>query len=241
MTKVVGHTVKGNMALFDEEKHLKRMVDAFGPDVVKVLEDFVNVHHNAGEMDLNWTVTRVEAGAGESTIAVIDGVGGIARITTDANEDDGISAQMIGEAWELTSDQVLYFGAFGCKLSDATQSDMFIGLAITDTAILGGVTDRIGFEKLDGATALKFMLEKDSTETLSSSLYTVVAATAFDVEFYWDGAAIEVFVNGASVATPAVTNLPNDEALRISWEFLAGAAAAKTMEVDKIVCIMIGR
>lgn len=234
--------IKGNLAWY-QGSNVKRLVDAIGPEVVKVHEDFVNVHHNASEMDLNWTVTRVEGGASESTIAIVDGVGGICRITTDSNENDGINAQMIGEAFELTADQHLFFGAYGCKISDATQSDFFLGLAITDTDILGGVTDRIGFEKLDGAVDIKCMLEKDSSETLTDTGVDAADNTAFDIEFYWNGDAstIEFFVNGTSVATPVTTNLPNDEILRISWHFLAGAAASKTMDIDKIVCIMIGR
>src|SRR3990167_1537327 len=218
------HTSRTLGAVVMWDTHRKRLIEAFGANVVKDIIDFNGGEpHNAGELDLTWTVTRVEAGAGESTFAVIDGVGGIGRITTDAAENDGINAQRIGEAYELTADQVLYLGFFGVTLSDATQSDLFLGLAITDTDILGGVTDRIGFEKLDGAADLTFMVEKNSTETLSASLYTVVAATAFDAEFYWDGPnnTLEVFVNGVSVATPALTNLPNDEALRLSLQFLA--------------------
>src|SRR3990167_570324 len=201
------HTSRTLGAVVMWDTHRKRLIEAFGANVVKDIIDFNGGEpHNAGELDLTWTVTRVEAGAGESTFAVIDGVGGIGRITTDAAENDGINAQRIGEAYELTADQ-----------------DLFLGLAITDTDILGGVTDRIGFEKLDGAADLTFMVEKNSTETLSASLYTVVAATAFDAEFYWDGPnnTLEVFVNGVSVATPALTNLPNDEALRLSLQFLA--------------------
>lgn len=233
--------IKGNLAYYDSFAH--QLVSVIGPDAVQVIEDFVNVHHNASEMDLNWTVTRVEGGAGESTIAVIDGVGGIARITTDAAENDGINAQMIGEAFELTTDQHLAFFAYGLKLSDATQSDFFLGLAITDTDILGGVTDRIGFEKLDGSVNLLCMLEKDSSETSTDTTVDVADATAFNVGFYWDGDAgtVSFYVNGTLVAAPVTTNLPNDEALRISWQFLAGAAAAKTMDIDRIVCIMVGR
>lgn len=231
--------IRGALAFW--QNHRKRLIHAFGNNVVEYKNDFVSGIHSSGEADLDWTVTRVEAGAGESTFAIVDGVGGIARITTDANEDDGINAQAIGESWELTADQDLYFGAFGVQMSNATESDLFLGLAITDTDILGGVTDRIGFQKLDGSTDLKFLLEKDNTETLSAALHTVVAATAIDLEFYWNGSTIEVFINGALVATPAVTNLPNDEALRISWQFLAGSAVVRTCDIDLLRCIMIGR
>lgn len=223
--------------------HRKRIVQAVGPDVVQYVNDFVGGPGTDAAFDAagEWTITRVEAGAGESTLTRTDAVGGALLVTTDAADNDGINMQLIGESFEITSDQELYFGAFGLKISDATQSDFFVGLAITDTDILGGVTDRIGFQKLDAATAVTFMLEKDSTETLSSSLHTIVADTAVDLEFYWNGSAIEVFVNGVSVATPAVTNLPNDEFLRVSLQFLAGEAVAKTLTLDKIVCVQIGR
>lgn len=243
MSNVVGERYKGNIVYVDRGAHLKRWVDAFGPDVVKVIKDFADGPGIDTAFDDEWTVTRVEGGTGESTITRVDGVGGLARITTDNVENDGINAQLIGEAFELTADQYLYFGAFGVTLSDATQSDFFLGLAITDTDILGGVTDRIGFEKLDGATALKCMVEKDSTETLSASLATLADATPFDIEFFWDGPnnRVEFFVNGASASVPAVTNLPNDEQLRLTWQFLAGAAAIKTMDIDRLTLIQIGR
>jgi hypothetical protein len=221
--------------------HRKRIVDAIGPDVVKVIKDFTDGPGIDTAFDNEWTVTRVEAGAGESTVTRTDAVGGALLITTDAAENDGVNMQLIGESFELTSDQELYFGLLGLKISDATQSDFFAGLAITDTDILGGVTDRIGFEKLDGATAIKAMLEKDSTETLTASLHTAVADTAVDLEWYWDGTGVEFFVDGASAATPAVTNLPNDEFLRPSIHFLAGEAVAKTFTLDKLVIIQFGR
>jgi len=197
----------------------------------------------AGEFDAGWTITRVEAGAGESTIALTDAVGGAMLITTDAAENDGINAQIIGESFELTSDQHVFFGLYGIRINDATQTDFFAGLAITDTDVLGGVTDRIGFECLDGAVDLKYMLEKDSVETLTDSAVDIADATAFDIEFYWDGDAgtIEFFVNGVSVGSPVTTNLPNDEFLRPTFHFLTGEAVANTFQADKLVIIAIGR
>lgn len=234
--------IKGNLAWY-QGSNVKRLVDAIGPEVVRFFEDFLYTPHTSGELNGAWAITRVEGGAGESTIAVTDAVGGAVLITTDAAENDGINAQVLGESYELTADQHLFFGAYGIKINDAMQTDLFIGLAITDTDILGGVTDRIGFECLDGAVDLKYMLEKDSVETLTDSTIDIADATAFDVEFYWDGDAgtVEFFVNGVSVGSPVTTNLPNDEFLRISLHFLTGEAVANTCQIDKIVCIMIGR
>lgn len=219
--------------------HRKRILDAIGPDVVKYVDDFV-----AGGPDTAWdawTVTRVEAGAGESTLTSGDDGNGQMVLTTDQNENDGLNVQLLGASYKLMSGKPLYYGV-KIKLSEATQSDLFVGLAVTDTDILGGVTDSIGFRKVDGSADLTFVVEKDSNETIVSGLKTLVDATEYFLEFYWDGAGLEVFVDGVSAATPAITNLPNDELLRVSKQLLAGAAGAGiTAKFDKVACIQFGR
>jgi hypothetical protein len=236
--------IKGNLAYYQgavNSTNKKRLVyPAIGPDVYQINEDFVySAQVAATNFSAGWTITLV----GASTIRLEDAVGGAMLITTTALENDGVNAQIIGESFELTSDQHLFFGLYGIKIDNATQSDFFAGLAITDTDILGGVTDRIGFEKLDGAVDLKFMLEKDSVETLTDSAIDVANATAFDIEMYWDGDAgtVEFFVNGVSVGSPVTTNLPNDEFLRPTIQFLTGEAVAHTFQADKLVIIAIGR
>ena len=234
------HTRHINGAIAFWEGHQKRIVDAIGGDVVKYIDDFVVGGGPDTAWDA-WTVTRVEAGAGESTIASGDTGNGTLLLTTDAAEDDGLNIQLLGEAFKLELLKPLYFGASIQSLSEATQSDFFIGLAITDTDILGGVTDSIGFKKVDGSTDLTFVVNKNSTATTASGLATLAASTAYLIEFFWDGAALEVFVDGVSVATPAITNLPDDEELRISAQLLAGTTSAVTCAIDWIRCIKFGR
>jgi len=240
MADVIGQRIAGNLVYVDKAAHLKRILDAIGPDVIKYLDDFVSGVGADAQVDNFWTVTRVEAGTGESTVTRTDASGGALLLTTDDAENDGLNLQLLGESFKLAAGTVLYFG-IRLKLSEATQSDFFAGLAITDTDILGGVTDRIGFQKLDGETAVKAMLEKDSTETLTASLLTQDADAYHILEFFLsaDGT-VEFFVDGASAATPPVSNLPNDEELRVSLHFLAGATGAKTMTVDWIRCVQIG-
>jgi len=233
------HSIHINGALAFWEGHRKRIVDALGSDVVKFVDDFVAVPGTDATLD-QWTITLVEAGAGESTVAAGTGGNGTLVITTDGNEDDGVNMQLKGEAFKLEANKPLYFGV-RFKISDATQSDFFIGLAITDTTILGGVTDSIGFLKADGSTAMSFDINKNSTATNVAAIHTVVDDTFLVAEFYWNGAALEVFVNGASVSVPAITNLPDDEELTPSIHFLAGAAAAKTCTLDWMRCIKFGR
>lgn len=242
MGNVVGERVQGNLVYVDHGAHRRRWIDAIGPEVTKYITRFVGDPVGAaGEYDLQWTVTRVEAGVGgesEFKPAVTQEAGGAGIILTDNADNDGINAQLINESFKLASGKPLYFGV-KLKISDATQSDFFVGLAITDTDILGGVTDRIGFEKLDGVTDVKAMVEKDSVETLTAALLTLDAAYHI-YEFFFDGANVEFFVDGVSKATPAVTNLPDDEELRVSLHVLTGEAVAKTATFAWLRCIQIG-
>lgn len=217
-----------------------RIIDAIGPDVTKYsLEP--HVANAAGTDPTGWTTTVVETGAGGDSDAVPATDAGYAwNLITDNADNDGISLQLLGTPFELTSDQDLYFG-IEFQINDVTQSDFFLGLAITDTAILSGVTDRIGFESLDGSTDIKLAIEKDSTETLTASLGTLVDATLVYVEFYWNGTSIYPFINGVGAALPAVTNLPDNEALRLTLEFLTGEAVAQTMKIRQGRIIQIGR
>lgn len=224
------------------QTHRKRLIEAFGQNVVKYSTDFTNlpVDDTTGD-PTEWTTTVVEVGAGDTLFALTDGAGGLARITTAGNENDGGSYQLGATCFELTTDQVLYFGAFGVTISDVTQSDFFLGLAVTDTAILGGVADRIGFQSVDASATMTFPIEKSTTETNFDPTVTLVDATAVDLEFYYDGSGLEIFVDGASQGKPAVTNLPDDVVMRLSWEFLTGAASAETMDINRITVIQIGR
>lgn len=229
--------IAGSLAFW--QGHRKRIVDAIGTDVVKYIDDFVRANPDAAWDD--WTVTRVEGGAGESTIAAGDAGNGTMLLTTDAVENDGLNCQLLGESFKLETGKPLYFGARIQGINDVDQTDLFIGLAITDTDILGGVTDRIGFESADETAALSFVIEKDSTQTTVSAIGTLVDATAVILEFFWDGAALEVFVDGVSVSVPAITNLPDDEEMRVSVHFLTGETAANTCHIDWIRCIKFGR
>ena len=238
MANVHSRRIRGNVAFWDT--HRKRLIDAIGPDVIKYELQPGHLGAAAGASPAGWGETVVEVGTGTSEFIGSTLAGYVGDVITAANENDGWSGQLSGHSFELTSDQDLYCG-IEFKLNDVTQADWFFGLGITDTAILGGITDRIGFQTLDASTDLKFALEKDSTETLTASLATLADATNIFCEFYWDGSGVEVFVDGASVATPAVTNLPDDVAMRLSLELLTGEAVAQTMNVRQMRVVQIGR
>ena len=229
--------VNGNL-VFVDSANKQRFLDVIGPGACKFIEDFVDTPFASADTPASWTVTLVEAGGGDSTVALTDGAGGLLLITTDAAENDGVNMQVTKEAFKLASGKPFYFGT-RFKISDATESDFIAGLCITDTTLLGGMTDGVYFRKVDGSTDVKFVLEKNSTETESDAILTAANDTYMILEFYFDGTNVDAYVNGTLQTRLAMTNLPDDEDLTPSIAFLTGAAAAKTMTVDWVRCIQI--
>ena len=236
MASMRSRRVNGNLLWFST--HSKRIIDALGEGVVKYITDFTSfpVDDTTGD-PTEYTTTVVEAGTGVTTIAQTDASGGQVLITTAAAEDDGGSYQLLGESFK-TSGNELYFGT-KIATNEATQSDFFIGLSVTDTALLAATANAVYFECVDGGTGISAVTESGSTETQTDSLGTLADDTFIELEFYYNGSNVEFFINGSSVATHTA-NIPSTE-MRVSFEFLTGSAVAKTMTIDWIRCIQIGR
>ncbi len=228
------HSQYKNGALLYYQTHRHRIVGAVGDNVQ--FYDFQHENAQASGTDpLGYTATVVEAGSGTTEWVPSDTERGASTITCAANEDDGGSYQLLGESIKLDSGNWVYF-RLKMAIDDVDQTDFFAGFAITDTAILGGVTDRIGFQSVDGDAGIDFLVEKDSTETKTEDVATSADGTEIDLEFVWDGAAesLYTYVDGAAVTSTATTNLPNDEELRLSLEFLTGEAVANVMTIRKL-------
>lgn len=239
MANLHSRRIRGNLGFYDT--HLKRLVYGLGPDVTQYFLE-PNAANASGTDPAGWTTTVVEVGSGTSEVLPATDAGYAWNLVTAGNENDGLNTQLLGTPFELTSGQDLYCG-LEFSINDVTQSDFFFGLAVTDTDILGGVTDRIGFESLDASTSLTFVLEKDSTQTTTSSLATLADDTLVFAEFYWDGEneTVALFVDGVEQTAPATTNLPDDVAMRFSMHFLTGEAAAQTLKIRQGRIIQIGR
>jgi hypothetical protein len=230
--------INGNIAYVDSSKKY-RIFDAFGPTVCKYVDHFVRlpVDDTTGK-PVEWDITYVDVGAGTTSVALEAGVaGGVMLFTNAGNEDDGTQMQLKGEAFKLVANKPLYFGA-KLKISEATQSDLFIGLAITTAGqdCLTGVTDGVYFRKVDGSTTCNFVLEKNTTETATAA-WTAATSDYVTLEFYFDGTYVDFWVDGVQGTRPAITNLVQDEELTLSVSFLNGSAAARTLRIDWMRCI----
>jgi hypothetical protein len=183
----------------------------------------------------DWTITTTEAGGGSASEAIGNAKDGVLVVTNDAADDDADFFQFAKETFKYVEGKPLYFGA-KFKVSDATQSDLVIGLQITDTTPLA-VTDGIYFRKDDGDANLDCVVIKDSTSTGSLTAAATLSDDTWTVlEFYYDGVSDNIVFqkDGVAIGSIGLTNVPDDEELTISFGIQNGEAVAKILSIDWI-------
>ena len=186
----------------------------------------------------DWTITTTEDGTCSATEAVTSSAGGALLLTNAAGDDDHDFLQLKGEAFKLSSSKRAYFSA-RFKCNDVDQSDIVIGLQITDTSPLD-VTDGIFFISNDGDAGLDFLVEKDNTATTTEDVATLADDTFITVSWFIDPdrSAVYYSINNAEPVKIVNTNLPDDEELTISIGIQNGEAAAQTLTVDYVTAIV---
>lgn len=201
--------------------------------------EFFNDFTRPTDYDTNdWTLTTVEAGAGSATEAIGNLAGGVLVVTNDAADDDSDFFQSTKEVFKYDATKALEF-EIRCKISDVTQSDFIAGLCITDTTPLAN-SDGIFFRKNDADTIPDFVVCKNGTETVVELPAALANDTWVKLGFYYDGNTahkLQIFVNDIRVGAAALTNVPDDEELAITFGLQNGEAVAKVLSVDYIRCI----
>ena len=204
---------------------------AFGaPDPTKYhlwFDDFDDFDTNM------WTITATSAGTGTSAVSVPDADGGLARITTAANENDGLFIEWDSETFLIESGKEAWIKA-RFQVGDAIQSDFIIGLHSTDTTPLDA-TLRFAFISEDGSAALFFNVDDDTTDSDSGTVATLADDTFVTVAAYWDGKGnIKLFADDAHVTTMTGISAPGD-AMAVGIGYLNGAAGAETTDIDYLL------
>lgn len=181
-----------------------------------------------------WTVTETQAGA---TQAVSTGAsGGILLLTNATGTTDVNQIQLVNETFKLSSGKQFYLKARFALTATLANFGALVGLAITDTTAVAGVSDGIFFRKPTGSSTLSAVVCKGSTET-TQALGTMVSGTYVVAELYYDGASsIECFLDGAKIGTVATTNLPNTEELAVTIASVnATTGAANVLACDYLL------
>ena len=199
-------------------------------------DDFFEYHSGI------YTITTTEAGSGNASEAITSGAGGQLLITNDNADNDLDFFQLKGEAFRFDSTKRMFFSS-RLKVNDATQSEIVMGLQITDTTPLD-VTDGIFFLKIDGDTQPDLIIEKDNSSSLSVLEMDAMEDDTFvTLSFEYDpldvatgGAVFRAYQDDVQVGEiTGTTNAPDDEDLTISFGIQNGEAAAKTLTIDFIL------
>lgn len=181
-------------------------------------------------LSTEWTITATSAGSGTSALSTPDVHGGQARITTAANENDGLYAQTIGEVFLMDSSKKLWLKT-RFQVGDATQSDLIVGLHSTDTTP-HDATMRFLFESVDGSAALYFNNDNNSTDSDSGTVATLEDDTFVSVGAYYDGNGnIKLYLNDAHITTMTSITPPAAE-MAVGFGYINGAAGAETTDFD---------
>ena len=187
--------------------------------------------YNSGD----WTITTTEAGTGSASEAVTSSAGGALLLTNAAGDNDLDFLQLKGEGFKLSTSKKAYFSA-RFKVNDVDQSDFVMGLGITDTTPLD-TTDGVFFISADGDAGLDFLVEKDNSATTTEDVATMADDTFITTTWFIDPDASKVYysINNAKPVGVAITNLPDDEELTVSFGIQNGEASAQTMTIDYVV------
>tara|TARA_R100001244_G_scaffold103178_1_gene76777 strand:- start:1036 stop:1725 length:690 start_codon:yes stop_codon:yes gene_type:complete len=181
----------------------------------------------------NYTLTAISGGSGTSAITSQDVDGGVARITTAANDLDGITAQVIKETFLMEVGKKTWIKA-RFSVGDAIQSAMIIGLHSTDTTPRDA-TMRFFFETVDASAAMYFNIDDNTTDTDSSTVTTLADDTFVTVGAYYDGAGnVKLFANDSLVTTMTSVGIPGAE-MAVGFGYWNGAAGAETTDIDYIL------
>ena len=170
-----------------------------------------------------------------SSVALIDTTGGWIEIKPAANDDDIAQLQTHQEMFKFASNKPLIYEA-RVSLTDATESDMIVGLIITSSNTPSAQTDGVYFRKDDGDANLDYVMEKNSTTTLSTgdTGSDMADNTMVKLGIRYDGSStVYWYINGTQVAS-ATANIPDDEFLAPVFAVRNGEGSAKTLFVDYV-------
>lgn len=190
-----------------------------------------------------WIITVVDGGGDNAElVSVRDSTEyGSLRITTNDADNDNVVLQQVGEPWRYRNNKKAWF-AVRFAPGDADDGEIFIGLHTADlNPFSTAPTDGLWFEKSETATTMTFVAAKNSTQSTASAIDTTAMADGTFHEYGWrvngDGS-VDVFYDGVDVGSIAAgnANLVDDEDLKLCFAFQTGAAIAKSLDIDYVIC-----
>lgn len=161
--------------------------------------------------------------------------------SANASDNSYVQIQAEQESIRIVAGKQMWFGA-RIKASTTTEIDTFFGVFITDTDILGGVSDGFGFRKDDDDTQIDAMMAYNATvfpDHYSQETNIGTITTSYIEYMMWvvpdssgNGGEIYFYLDGTQVSKIDSLALPNDEDLAIAAGFRNGTTAACNYYID---------
>lgn len=177
-----------------------------------------------------WSV----GGVGTPTRAVQAGLAGLVRLGTTAALNDNSWLQTANPTFQIIAGKELFFSA-RVQADSASLATTGIGLQIA-VASNNFLTPANGifFRKAAGGSTLEFVSRASSVETTSGAIATLVDATAYQLEFYYDGGTdLWGGINGAPLTRLSPAALPS-VLMGLTIGVQAGSAVARNLDIDQV-------
>jgi len=179
-----------------------------------------------------FTVTAITTG----TLVMADRVGGWLQLTPNNSTGHGVQMQSDGEIFLPAADKDIWFEC-SVRGNDITKVNWFIGLATTDTDIIGSnPADLIGFHTHDGDANIDF--EVSATAGAGSEVDTLSDLsnnTAVRLGFYVNGVtSVTPYIDGTANTTATSTTVANIPAVEMALSFACttGEGQVNTLDID---------
>lgn len=203
----------------------------------------------------HYTLTAVSVGSGTSAVTQLNDVaGGAIRITTAANADDGLQAQLNGGMFDLrTGGQINPYkiaAVARVRLSAVATTQLLFGVATTSTTLhASGVLTANKFIGLnmdaasqavsgqEGVLQAKYKPTTAESVDSADTRGQLVDDTWHEIGFSIDqNGLFETWLDGVSTGSETQTVLP-DSVLRFSFGAWNEAASSKTVDFKEVLVI----
>lgn len=185
-----------------------------------------------------WNETKSGTG---TPLAPVDAAGGGVKFTNAATDNSYYFYELGGEPWKLSSGLDLWFRAV-IRVSDATQSDLFVGLCqrLASGNLFDNRVNCVGFRKDDGDASIDCVSTLAGSSTSQTAQATLTADVDWGVGFHWDGVNSRLYfyispagepgkvVNTDSYKSVITATLPTTE-MTLAFGLRNGEAVAKVM------------
>lgn len=153
----------------------------------------------------DWTLTQATAG----TAAISTTVPGALTLNSgDTTAHHGTQIQRLKAAFVPAANKSIWFEV--TALVSALTGEFFLGLAASDTTIIGSgamtTNNRIGWTGVAGDGVMQFDADKAGTGSQTTGV-TLSTSTSHTLGFYYDGAAdtVQQYIDGVAVGSAIAT------------------------------------